>query len=179
MMKTLFAVTYPSADAARAALAKLADLQKGQTLTIADAVVVTRSSDGAVKLEQTLNTTAIGALSGALWGSLIGLIFLSPLLGAALGAAAGAASGYATDYGISDEFMTSMGQKMSGNTTALFVLAADMSAEKVADAIGSAQGDVLYTSMPEDLEQRFKAKFAHRSPAVEPEVTESVAALDR
>jgi uncharacterized membrane protein len=70
-MKTLFAVTYPSAADARAAMAKLADLQKGQTITVMDAVIVSRSSDGAVKLEQSLNTTAMGAVSGALWGSLI------------------------------------------------------------------------------------------------------------
>lgn len=178
-MKTLFAVTYPSAADARAAMAKLADLQKGQTITVMDAVIVSRSSDGAVKLEQSLNTTAMGAVSGALWGSLIGLIFLSPLLGAALGAAAGAASGYATDYGISDEFMTNMGQKMSGTSTALFVLAADISVEKVAGAIGSAQGDVLYTSMPEDIERRFKDKFAQQAPSAEPELVEGVAAMDR
>lgn len=178
-MKTLFAVTYPSPDEARAALAKLPELQKGQTLTLMDAVIVTRSSDGAVKLEQSLNTTAIGAVSGAMWGSLIGLIFLSPLVGAALGAAAGAASGYATDYGISDEFMTTMGQKMAGTSTALFVLASDMSVEKVAEAIGSPESDVLYTSMAEDVEQRFKAKFAQRSPSAEPELVESVAAMDR
>lgn len=178
-MKTLFAVTYPTADAAREALAKLPQLQKGQTISVIDAVIVTRSEDGSVKLEQMLNTVAAGAVSGALWGSLIGLIFLSPLLGATLGAAAGAASGYATDYGISDEFMSSMGQKMSGTRTALFVLAADMSVEKVALAIGSTEGDILYTSMPEDVEQRFKARFAQPDPVVEPEVAETGAAFDR
>jgi uncharacterized membrane protein len=159
-MKTLFAITYPTMDEAKAALARLAELQKGQTITLADAVIVTRSEDGAVKLDQTMNTTAVGALSGALWGSLIGLIFLSPLIGAAVGAAAGAASGYATDYGISDEFMTAMGQKMSGVGATLFIMATNITVERVAEAIGSPTAQVVYTNMPDDLETRFKSKFS-------------------
>ncbi len=158
-MKALFAITYSSADLARDALKKLAELQKGQVISVVDAVIVTRTADGAVKLDQSLNTTAVGAMSGALWGSLIGLIFLNPLIGAAVGAAAGAASGYATDYGISDEFMTSMGQKMAGGRAGLFVLANDISVEKVAAALGSPAADVLYTSMPEDIESRFRARL--------------------
>lgn len=178
-MKTLFAVTYRSVEDSRAALAKLGDQQKAQTISLMDAVIVTRTPDGGVKLDQSVNTTAMGALSGAMWGSLIGLLFLSPLLGAALGAAAGAASGYATDYGISDEFMTSMGQKLSGTGATLFVLASDMTADKIAETIGSDTAEVVYTSMPDDLEQRFKSKFAHRGEPMEPEVETAAASLDR
>jgi uncharacterized membrane protein len=158
-MKTLFAITYPAAASARAALEDVQAMQKGATISLVDAVLVTRTPDGAVKLEQSVNTTAIGAVSGAMWGSLIGLLFLNPLLGAAVGATAGALSGYATDYGISDEFMTTMGQRLAGHTTTLFILAADLTPDKVADALARHGGEIAYTSMPDDIEERFRSRF--------------------
>lgn len=158
-MKTLFAITYDDGAKARAALADVQTLQKGATISLMDAVIVTRSPDGAVKLDQSVNTTAIGALSGAMWGSLIGLLFLSPLLGAAVGAGAGALSGYATDYGISDEFMKQIGQRQPGHATTLFILASEITPDKVADVLGRHGGEITYTSMPDDVEERFKARF--------------------
>lgn len=160
-MKSLFAIAYPTAEGAQAALEQVKQLSKGETITLADAAIVTRGEDGSVKLHQAINTTAIGAVSGAFWGSLVGLLFLSPALGAAVGASAGALSGYLSDYGISDEFMREMGQKQPGNRATLFVLAADLTPDKVADALGRDGGDVVYTSMPTDIEERFKAKFTH------------------
>ena len=159
-MKTLFAVTYADPEKARLALSELEELQAGATIALVDAVIVTRSEDGAVKLDQKINTTAIGAVSGAMWGSLIGLLFLSPILGAAVGAGAGALSGYATDYGISDSFMTKMAERMTGSSSTLFVLASEMTPDKVADVLNRHGGQVAYTSMPDDVEDRFKARFA-------------------
>ena len=49
-----------------------------------DAVVAVKDAQGHIKLNQLLNTTAVGAVSGAFWGSLIGLIFLMPLAGTLL-----------------------------------------------------------------------------------------------
>jgi uncharacterized membrane protein len=162
-MKTLFAVTYPSKDEAKSALSKLSELQKGETITLSDAVIVFRGADGSVKLDQAVNITAVGALSGAVWGSLIGLIFLAPAVGAAVGAATGAASGYFSDYGISDDFMKSMVERVTGESATLFVLATDMTVGKVADAIGSPSAKVLYTSLPDDLEMRFRNRFGEQA----------------
>jgi uncharacterized membrane protein len=158
-MKTLFAITYPAVADAQAALEKLRAEQKAETIAMIDAVIVTRGEDGSVKLGQMINTTALGAASGALWGSLIGLIFLAPVVGAAFGATAGAVSGYFTDYGISDSFMKDLGAKTSGAGATLFVLAAQMTSDRIADALGSPTANVLYTSMPDDIEARFKSHF--------------------
>ncbi|MGL5114244.1 MAG: DUF1269 domain-containing protein [Beijerinckiaceae bacterium] len=164
-MRTLFAVTYRSVAEARDALAKLSELQKGQTITLADAVIVSRKPDGSVKLDQAINTAAIGAMSGAVWGSLIGLIFLAPAIGAAVGAATGAASGYFTDFGISDDFMKGLAEKVEGESATLFVLAADMTVDRVASAIGSPTATLLYTSLAEDVETRFKQRLAQQNVA--------------
>jgi uncharacterized membrane protein len=52
-----------------------------------DAVITVKDANGHIKLNQLINTTAVGAVSGTFWGALIGLIFLMPLAGAAIGAA--------------------------------------------------------------------------------------------
>jgi uncharacterized membrane protein len=67
-------------------------LQSEYLLDLEDAVVAVKDQNGKVKLHQSVNLTAAGAVSGGFRGSLIGLIFLNPLLGFAVGAAAGAAS---------------------------------------------------------------------------------------
>ena len=64
-------------------------MQKEYLIELGDAVIAVKDAQGRIKLNQLLNTTAVGAVSGAFWGSLIGLIFLMPLAGAALGAASG------------------------------------------------------------------------------------------
>jgi uncharacterized membrane protein len=178
-MRTLFAITYDTLSDAREAKDALKDLQEGATILLLDAVVVSRGKNGSVKLDQTVNTTAIGAASGALWGSLLGLLFLSPLVGAAVGAGAGAISGYSTDYGISDSFMKALGGKLEHDAATLFVLAADMTPDRVAKALSIKGGKVAYTSMPDDLEQRFSANFNSSNTVAEPELKMAVAALDQ
>jgi uncharacterized membrane protein len=62
-------------------------MQKEYLIELSDAVIAVKDANGRIKLNQLLNTTAVGAVSGTFWGALIGLIFLLPLAGAAIGAA--------------------------------------------------------------------------------------------
>jgi len=164
-LNSLFAIVFDDRSSADAALGDLARLQGGQVLTLRDAVFVTRSADGDVKLDQSVNVAAAGALSGAFWGSLIGLIFLSPLLGAAVGAAAGGVSGYLTDYGVDDAFAREMGEKLEPGRTALFILASNVTPERVAEALRPRGGDVFYSSFAPEVEQRFRQGL-HPTPPV-------------
>src|SRR3954467_10706430 len=100
-MADLIIIAYDSEETAEAARKKLFELQKEYVIELGDAVVAVRQPDGHVKLNQLVNTTAMGAASGIMWGALIGLLFLNPLIGAG----AGAISGRYTDIGIDDEFM--------------------------------------------------------------------------
>lgn len=171
-MRSLFAVVFDDRAKADAALGELKTMQQGAVLTLHDAVFVSRTADGGVKLDQSVSTAAIGALSGAFWGSLIGLIFLAPLLGAAVGAAAGGVSGYLTDYGISDDFVQKMGNRLAPGRIALFILASDVSPERVANALEPYQGELFYSSFSPETEDRFRqgirgdATAAGSSPSV-------------
>jgi uncharacterized membrane protein len=104
-MSTLVVVGYDEPFQADEVLLKLRKLQREYLLDLEDAAVAIKDQLGKVKLHQTVNLTAAGAVRGGVWGSLIGLIFLNPLLGFAMGATAGAVSGALTDVGINDNFM--------------------------------------------------------------------------
>ncbi len=156
-MNSLFAVVFDDRAKADAALGDLVRLQGGQVLSLHDAVFVTRTSDGGVKLDQSVNIAAAGALSGAFWGSLVGLIFLSPVLGAAVGAAAGGMSGYLTDYGVNDDFARQMGEKLEPGRVALFVLASNITPERVAEALQPRGGELFYSSFSPDVEKNFRS----------------------
>ena len=110
-MSDLVAIIYPSEAKAEEVRQRLFKLQKEYLITISDAVIAVKTEAGPVKLNQLVNTTAVGAMSGSFWGLLIGVIFLNPILGVALGAASGALGGALSDYGLDDAFMKDLSGK--------------------------------------------------------------------
>src|SRR6516162_8882729 len=138
--------------------AALARLQSQYLIEMEDAVVVTRDPQGKVKLHQSVNLTAAGALSGTFWGSLIGLLFLNPLLGAAIGAGSGALSGAMSDIGINDQFMKHLGATFTPGTSALFVLVRKSTPDKVLEGLKpfAGKGRILQTSLTKDKEEELR-----------------------
>jgi uncharacterized membrane protein len=142
-MSDLIAIIYPTEAKAEEVRQRLFKLQKEYLITLSDAVIAVKTEAGPVKLNQLVNTTAIGAASGSFWGLLIGLIFLNPLLGVALGAASGALGGALSDYGIDDAFMKKLSETLQPGNAALFVLVKNMTPDKVLREIQDAGGTVL------------------------------------
>src|SRR6476661_7407775 len=93
-MSDLVVIAFPTEAKAEEVRQKLLAMQKEYLIELGDAVIAVKDSNGNIKLNQLLNTTAAGAVTGTFWGTMIGLIFLMPLAGAALGAASGTLSGY-------------------------------------------------------------------------------------
>ena len=93
-MSDLVVIAFPTEAKAEEVRQKLLAMQKEYLIELGDAVIAVKDSNGNIKLNQLINTTAAGALTGTFWGALIGLIFLMPLAGAALGAASGTLGGY-------------------------------------------------------------------------------------
>jgi len=155
-MSDLVAIVYPSEAKAEEVRQRLLQLQKEYLITMQDAVIAVKTKEGTVKLNQMVNTTALGAASGSFWGLLIGVLFLNPLVGVALGAASGALGGALTDFGINDPFMKDLSSKIEPGSAALFVLIKHMTADKVVNAIKDAGGTVLKTSLDETKEQALR-----------------------
>ena len=167
-MSDLVAIAFPTEAKAEEVREKLLAMQKEYLIELGDAVIAVKDSNGNIKLNQLINTTAVGAVSGAFWGSLIGLIFLMPLAGAALGAASGTLGGYLSDVGINDKWMKETAAAVQPGTAALFVLVRKVTADKVLDRLKGEGGTVLKTSLDHTKEAALQAALAEVKAAVPP-----------
>lgn len=165
-MADLIAVTFDDESTGFDLRADLVRLQKEYLLSMEDAVVVTHDEEGRVKLHQSTNLTATGAIGGSFWGLLIGLLFMNPLAGLLVGAGAGALSGALSDIGIDDGFMRDLGEKLRPGTSAVFLLVDKMTGDKVLDRLGKyrEKGHVLQTSLSHDDEATLR-DFLERAKA--------------
>jgi uncharacterized membrane protein len=159
-MSTLVVVGYKEPYQAEEVRLKLRKLQRDYLLELEDAVVAVKDASGKVKLHQSVNLTAAGAVSGGFWGSLIGLLFLNPLLGLAMGAAAGAVSGALNDVGIDDNFMKELAAAMTPGSSALFVLVRKSTPDKVLEELKGTGGKILKTSLSHDDEAKLQVALS-------------------
>ena len=159
-MSNLVVIGYDDPFKAEEVRLKLRKMQKDYLIDLEDAVVAVKNEKGKVKLHQTLNLTAAGAVGGGFWGSLIGLIFLNPLLGAAVGAAAGAVSGALTDVGVDDKFMKELAATMTPGSSVLFVLVRKVTVDKVLEEVKGTGGKILKTSLSHDDEAKLQAALS-------------------
>ncbi|MGY0574831.1 DUF1269 domain-containing protein [Bradyrhizobium sp. RDM12] len=159
-MSDVVAIVYPDGAKAQEVRQRLFKLQKEYLITLSDAVIAVKQNSGDVKLNQLVNTTAMGAASGSCWGPLIGVLFLNPLIGVALGAASGALGGALTDCGINDNFMKDLGAPLKPGNAALFILVKNMTPDKVLREIQDAGGTVLKTSLDDAKEQKLREVLA-------------------
>ena len=157
-MSDLVAIVYPTEAKAEEVRQGLLKLQKEYLITISDAVIAVKTDAGGIKLNQLVNTTAVGAMTGSFWGLLIGV--LNPILGVAVGAASGALGGALSDFGIDDTFMKELSQNLHTGNAAVFVLIKHMTADKVLKEIKDAGGVVLKTSLDETKEKMLRDALA-------------------
>ena len=163
-MSDLIVIVYPTEAKAEDVRQRLFKMQKEYIIELGDVVIATKTESGQVKLNQLINTTAMGAVSGGFWGTLIGALFLMPVVGAAVGAASGALGGALADFGINDAMMKDLAQSIQPGNAALFILAGKMTADKVVDQIKDAGGVVLKTSLDRSKEQALRDALAATPP---------------
>ena len=122
--------------------------------------MVVKTPDGKIKLNQLMNTTAVGAPTGALWGTLVGMLFLVPLVGTASGAASGALAGKPSDAGIDDQFMKEAANVLQPGTAGLFLLIGKMTTDKLLEDLRGVGGTVLRTSFDRSKEAALREALA-------------------
>jgi uncharacterized membrane protein len=159
-MSTLIAVAYPDKDTAESVRNELIQATKERILQLEDCVVVVHGEDGKIKLHQAVGTTGAGAAGGALWGGLIGLLFLAPLVGMAIGAAAGAAGGAATDLGVDDNFMKTLGAKLTPGSAAVIALGQTEARDKVIERLRPYGGEIIQSNLAADQEEHLREALA-------------------
>jgi uncharacterized membrane protein len=169
-MSDLMIVAFPDEATAFSLRAELVKLQTEYLIEMEDVVIVTKGTDGAVKLHQAVNLTATGAVGGTFWGALVGMLFLNPLVGAAVGAGAGALAGRASDIGINDTFLHDVGASLDRGGSALCVLVRKMTADKVLARLEvfKGKGRVIQTSLSADTDAKLKAFLEQNAPLGQP-----------
>lgn len=167
-MADLVVLDFDGVDTADAMLTRLRSLKKQELIDLLDAVVVVHPEEGEVQIKQSVNLTALGASSGlstgALVGALAGLLVLNPLAGMAVGGMAGAAmgalGGRLSDFGIDDGFVKELGQTIRPGTSALFLLVAKATPDKVIAETKEFGPRVLQTSLSQEQEDRLREALA-------------------
>lgn len=159
-MSQLFAIVYDGPDAARRTADRLREAAHGGLIEINDLVVAVRKPSGEVVLDQSIDLVTGGAVGGAFWGGLVGLIFMNPLIGTAAGAAAGAVGGWFTDYGIDDDFMRRLSMSVVPGKAALFVLAQQMTIDKIVPLLAEDHGELLHSSLTGDVDRLITAALS-------------------
>ena len=160
-MSELIVFAFESETGAKEMAEAVKELQKEQLIVIDDAATVIRKQDGKVKVKQANSLVGAGALGGAFWGMLIGLLFLAPWLGLAAGAAIGAVAGKLTDIGIDDDFIEEVGKTIEPGGSALFLLVAEATEDKVLDRLSGFDATIIRTSLSAEDEQKLKDAFGH------------------
>ena len=70
-MSDLVAIAFPTEARAEEFRQKLVAMQKEYLIDLGDAVIAVKDSNGHIKLNRMINSTAADAISGTFWGALI------------------------------------------------------------------------------------------------------------
>ena len=155
-MSDLIVIGFKDEFKADEVLIDLRKLELEYLIDLEDAAIVVRNKEGKVKVKQTQELVASGALNGGFWGLLIGLMFFQPLLGI-LGVAVGALSGALTDVGIDDDFIQELGNTIELGTSAIFILVRKSTLDRVLEDLSKFEGKVLQTSLSHEDEAKLQA----------------------
>jgi uncharacterized membrane protein len=163
-MSDLVAIVVESREKAEEIRKEFISMQAEHLVEIEDCVIAYKDANGHVKLDQTVNLVASGALSGGFWGILIGMIFsipfggpLLPILVGIFGAGFGALSGSVSDYGLDDNMMKELSAGLSEGKAAFFVLVRKATTDKVLEHLSKFEGTVLKTSFSKELDEKLQA----------------------
>jgi uncharacterized membrane protein len=127
-------IKYPKADTAMQAMTALRGLAKEKVLKLEDAVALTKTEKGKLKIHQTKDDRAG---KGFVKGGVIGII-LAALFGPAAWIAVGAAAGTGLamfDKGIKNKLLKELGKKMTSAESAVAILVEQADWQKAVDSM--------------------------------------------
>jgi uncharacterized membrane protein len=155
-MAELIVIGYDDEQTARKAAAEVGRLAADVVIEPEAVAVIRRDPDGKFHVETTHHPVAEGASWGMLWGALFGLLFFVPVFGLAIGAAMGALFGAIEKAGIDRHFQQQVRDMLQPGTSALFLVADKITADKAIEALATYGGRVLKTSLSHEAEQQLQ-----------------------
>ena len=164
MPQELIVAGFAGTRRASEVLTELRQHERELAIDLEDAVAVHRTDDGQLRTDQSTHlTSGDGARRGIALGGLIGALLATPLtgglsaaaamttlgVGAVTGGMAGAASGagdasaWKEEHGISDDFVTEVGDMIQSGDSAIFALVRSENPDSVAEQFLRAGGRIL------------------------------------
>jgi uncharacterized membrane protein len=148
-MTELLVIIFDTAEQATQARISLKSLEKEGQLKLTDAAIVTRTTEGDVKVKNELDSgVAMGALGGSLVGLLLASVFF-PLAGIMAGAAVGGLIGHFFHKDVDQAFVKEVTQKIEPGKSALFLMI-DQGINMVIAAMEPFKGEVLQSTLTTD-----------------------------
>lgn len=166
--EALFGVSFNDPFRAEEFLLALNRLAAHGDLLLRDAVVVTKTDDGHVRVRETTDLQpATAAVRGAMWTGLLGLLIAGPigwLAGLGLGAGAGALSAKIVDTGIPDEWVEWFKAAVQPQTATVVALADDVNLEILYTEVHRFEGaELVHTTMQPGVSTRLAEALQTRS----------------
>jgi uncharacterized membrane protein len=151
--RSLVVLGFEEQLAAQEMLTSLTRMSTEGTLLLQDAVFVTRTEKGKVRVVQTTDPSpGQAAWGGAFWGLLFGVVLFVPVIGMAIGAGAAAITSKLIDTGIDDKFVKSLRESIEPGKVYLAVLVSHVNREKALEEMKRYAGmaTVVTTNLTED-----------------------------
>ncbi|MDT4979117.1 MAG: hypothetical protein QOG07_996 [Pseudonocardiales bacterium] len=165
-MSTLIAIAYPDEDTAENAAAEALRLAEDLVIQPDAIAAIKRDKDGKFHVTTNHHPVAGNVTWGMLWGFLFGLLFFVPLFGVAVGAGIGAVMGLIEKSGIDKEFQNRVRDALQPGTSALFIIAEEVTLDRAVDALAKYGGTVIKTSLSRDAEKQLQEALSGHSQTV-------------
>ncbi len=165
---TIIGVSFSDRFRAAEFLTAMGRLASRGELTLKDAVLVSKTADGATRVEESTDpSVGRAALSGAMWASLLGLVLGGPvgwIAGGVVGAGVGAGVAKAVDLGVPDEWVAWFREAVQPDTTTVVILTTDVLVEPlVAEAERFSGAHLVYANLAPGIVERVRSAFGDAS----------------
>lgn len=119
----LYIAAYDDPNAARGDWDTIKDLAKEDTIKVDGLILVSRTDDGKIKVDDDFHETRKGAAWGAVGGAIVGIIFPPAILAtAAIGAGIGAGTGALVLHGRKEEIKADVDDTLPLNSSGIVAL---------------------------------------------------------
>ncbi len=161
--RSLVVLGFENQLAAAEMLTSLTRMSTEGTLLLHDAVFVTSTPNGKVRVTETTDPSpGQSAFGGAWWGLLFGIVFAVPVIGMAIGAGSAALMAKLVDTGISDKFVKDLRGSIKPGKVYLAALYSHANPEKALEELRrySGMAEVVSTNLSDDATARLQEALA-------------------
>ena len=153
----LMAAVYPTREQAKTVLDMLQQMHKATTITLKDVAIVTKNTEGKVKVEETAElTTREGAVRGAIVTGILGLIYLPSLIVTLLaGGVIGGLIGKLRDTGVKNANLKEIADRLEPGKSAVIALGEGEWVDEIQGALQGFEGMLITHALTEEEAKQF------------------------